>query len=292
MNETAPVLPSGDPASPLISAQDLLPLLGRPEVKIFDVRGAWGKPAFSEEYAAGHIPGAIFLDWTRELLEDGVAIELASVAGAEGARESFRRLGIDPGDTVVLYDGYHHMLAGRIWWAMKHWGLENARVLDGGWEYWRSCRLPVSTDVPETPAPGSFEPRAPEVPARIGLEDFLAEHGQACVLDARGAAGYQGNAEDPRSGHIPGAVHVAYSQMLDRGTGLFLEAHAIEERLDRLAPEWREKPVITSCGSGYAGSVLFLALHLVGAAPRLFDGSFSVWRKDPSRPVERSLPDA
>ena len=65
-----------------------------------------------------------------------VALALASVADEAGAAQAFRALGIDGGDLVVLYDDYRHMLAGRIWWAMRLWGFAEVRVLNGGWGYW------------------------------------------------------------------------------------------------------------------------------------------------------------
>ena len=218
--------------SPLVSARELSDIIGRPRVRVFDVRGRWGQPASYDEYLAGHIPGAAFLDWTKTFVEQDVPISLASVCGAEAARRSFADLGIDRGDTVVVYDDYHHMLAGRVWWAMRHWGFEDVRVLDGGWKGWTSLGLPVSVETPDTKPRGNFEPRAADDAICVGVEEIVAEAGTACLLDARGAKGYAGTPGDPRSGHIPGAINLPYSEALDKDTGLFLGHDALSRLFD------------------------------------------------------------
>lgn len=275
-------------ASAIISANELHGLLGRGDVRVFDVRGTWKTPAraLHEEYLSGHIPGAVFVDWTRDFLEQGPPVGLAPVCGRDAAAAAFKALGVKDGDLCVLYDDYSHMLAGRVWWAMRHWGFENLRVLNGGWSYWKAQGFPVSTEVPEV-TEGSFEPRINSA-LRVNLPELKGRKDQSCHMDARGPISYSGTSEDPRTGHIPGALHVHFKDLLDEDTGLFLEADALERTFDRLAPEWRTRPVITSCGSGYAGTVPMLALKHLGVASSLYDGSFSEWKQDPSRPVEQS----
>ena len=93
-----------DRVSPLISANELYARLQEPGLRIFDVRGTWKTPARAqpEEYARSHIPGATFLDWTKEFLEQDVPLNLASVAGEQEADRSFVNLGINRSDLVVL----------------------------------------------------------------------------------------------------------------------------------------------------------------------------------------------
>lgn len=274
-------------ASPLIAAQELMSKTAQPKVKLFDVRGTWGAPAAHDAYLEGHIPGAVFLDWTREFVEPHEDISLASVADAEGAQRSFRELGIDPGDQVVLYDDNFHLMAGRMWWAMRYWGFTDVRVLDGGWSHWNAQGLPTETAARESLREGTFQVSDPVDSLRIGLDEFIVRKDSACLFDARGKAGYAGTPDDPRSGHIPRAISVPYLEVVDPQTGRFRDAAGIEAVLDAATPEWREGRVISSCGAGYAGSVLLLALHIVGKSASLFDGSFSVWKQDPSREVSR-----
>ncbi|WP_299775504.1 sulfurtransferase [uncultured Tateyamaria sp.] len=279
-----------DAHSPLISAEQLSRLLDAPDVKLFDVRGTWSTPAraLPEDYATGHIPGAAFLDWTEHFIAQDVAPGLADIADEDLATRSFATLGINADDLVVLYDSSSHMQAGRIWLAMRHWGFTNVRVLNGGWTHWTAQGLPVSTK-PTVYAPGTFAPSL-HPGLKIDLDEFLDQQDMSCVIDARGPANFAGKPEDPRTGHIPGALNVPFSAMLDLETGLFLHHAGIKATLTELAPAWNAKPLIASCGSGYAATVVLLALDQIGAFGTLFDGSFAVWKQDPTRPVAQAAP--
>ncbi|WP_282080474.1 sulfurtransferase [Aquimarina algiphila] len=279
----------GNFLSPLISAKELNDILGTANVKVFDVRGTWGDNPRSlyNDYKEGHIPTSTFLDWRKEFIEQDIAPNLAQVASFEEVKQSFKNLGINKGDTVILYDDDYHMFAGRIWWAMQYWGFDNVRVLNGGLKYWQSQDLPISQEIPEISI-GTFEPMCQEH-LRIPLEDFLIKKHNACVLDGRGIVGYNGKPEDPRTGHIPGANSVPYNVIVDKKTGLFLEKEAIITLFDDTVPNWRTQKIISSCGAGYSGTVAMLALASLGIQSSLFDGSFSIWKLDPNRPVEQSF---
>ena len=280
-----------DGRSALVSADQLENLLGHQSVKVFDVRGTWSTSppsALPNDYDAAHIPGASFLDWTKHFVEQDVPIGLAAVASETEAAQSFKALGIHESDLVILYDDYHHMQAGRIWWAMRFWGLPNVRVLNGGWGYWVRRNKPVSTAAPAI-APGTFKPQKHEE-LIVDLDGFLSVKDRQCVIDARGAHAYAGTAGDPRTGHIPKSLNVPFRNVLDEETGLFLDPGALAQVFDEKAPQWREVPVITTCGSGYAATVILLALSELGRDARLFDESFSVWKQDPDRPVDQSIP--
>ena len=177
------------------------------------------------------------------------------------------------------------MLAGRIWWAMRYWGFTNVLVLNGGWQYWLTSNFPVSNLVP-APVKGSFKAdRQPGL--RLSLDEFLQEKQEACVIDSRGKAGYAGTSEDPRTGHIPGAINIPYSDVLDSESGLFMEPEQTVEVFDRKAPGWRQANIIASCGSGYAATVTMIALCALGARPSLYDGSMAQWKQNPDRDVEQ-----
>jgi len=275
--------------SPLISAKELNNVLGQSNLKIFDVRGIWGTNPRSlyDEYKAEHIPTAQFLDWRKEFIEVNIAPNLAQISSFAQAKQSFTDLGIDTGDSVILYDDYHHMFAGRVWWAMRYWGFDNIRVLNGGFKNWQLENLPISREIPKT-SKGTFEPK-PQEHLRLSLEDFIIEKEHSCVLDGRGIAGYNGKPEDPRTGHIPNAISAAYNSLLDKNTGLFLEPTEIITLFNKTIPNWRTEKIICSCGAGYSGTVAMLALARLGIQSSLFDGSFNMWKQDPNRPIAQSI---
>lgn len=275
--------------TPLISAEHLLDHLEDPRVKIFDIRGVWGGPpeALPENYRAGHIPGAVYLDWTKELISTAEPLEDAPPPDINQARASFAALGISAEDTVVLYDDYHHMFASRLWWVMRYFGHNGVRILNGGWDYWKAKGYPVSTE-DHRPASGDFVPQV-QSHLRVGIDDVINRTKDIVLVDGRGAQSYTGTAADPRSGHIPGAVNVPFRNLVDDESFLFKDDATIEQHFASANINLQNATIMSSCGSGYAGAAVLVALKKLGINAPLYDGSFSEWKKDPERPVEQAL---
>ncbi|MBX2848040.1 MAG: hypothetical protein KTR16_06960 [Acidiferrobacterales bacterium] len=273
---------------PLICANELQTVLGNSDIKVFDIRGAWGSPPSSsyDDYKQGHIPGAVYLDWLTLFVETGLPIGLASVVSREGAQQAFKSLGICRDDTVVLYDDYHHMLAGRVWWAMRYWGFERVKVLNGGWRHWSALKLPSSDQTSQPASAGDFVVR--EQPhLRVEVDGIINRSVDTMLLDGRGAIGYGGKQGDPKTGHVPGAINVPYSSLIDADTHLFKSTDEMEDVLKNILSDYEHADIISSCGSGYAGTVLLLALKQLGIDAPLFDGSFAVWKQDDARAIEQ-----
>jgi len=270
----------------LISATELLRTTHRNDVKVFDVRGAWSdSPGDArQQYLDGHIDGASFLDWKKFFVAAGYPLNLAPVCNVSEAAAAFHKLGIDDGDTVVLYDNYHHMTASRVWWAMRYWGFSRVKVLNGGWSYWEKSGLPVSQE-PQLPPAGNFQPV--ENPSlRVDLFDVQNRSGDVYLIDARGAASFVKTEGDEKTGHIPGAVNIPFRDLLEADTGLFKPISELNALFDAVLPDFKNRSVISSCGSGYAATPVILALELLGVEAQLYDGSFAEWRQDPDRPIE------
>ncbi|MEU4655489.1 sulfurtransferase [Streptomyces sp. NPDC023723] len=273
----------------IISATDLASDLAAaaPPV-LLDVRWqlsaakAAGAPPFDGRaaYAAGHLPGAVYVDLDRELAAaPGPAgrhplPELAEFGAA------MRRAGVSAGRPVVVYDGGQGWAAARAWWLLRWTGHPDVRVLDGGLSAWPG---PLTTDVP-APAPGDFEP----VPAAAGLLDAdgaaeLARTG--LLLDARAGERYRGEVEpiDPVGGHIPGAVSAPTAENV-AADGRFRPADELHARFKELGAAG-DVPVGVYCGSGVSAAHEVLALAVAGMPAALYVGSWSEWSADPERPV-------
>ncbi len=275
--------------APLVSAKYLLEHDDDPHIKIFDIRGVWGDHphALHENYVLGHIPKAIYLDWTKELITTTTAIEDAPVPDISLAQLSFKTLGISADDTVILYDDDDHMFSSRVCWVMRYFGHPGVKVLDGGWNNWQANRYPVSTKK-EIPGIGNYKPQ--EQPhLRVNVDDVLLRSGHSVLVDGRSVEGYCGLKNDPRSGHIPGAINMPFRSLLDEQSGLFKDNLSIAQQFTDAGINLENATIISSCGSGYAGSVVLLALKKIGIYAALYDGSFSEWKKDPERPVEQAL---
>jgi thiosulfate/3-mercaptopyruvate sulfurtransferase len=138
-----------------VSARELAALLASPEPPaVLDVRNANGIPDGRPDYGAGHIPGAVYVDLPTELAghSDGRrgAAPLPAIADLQARA---RRWGISAGDSVVVYDNVAGTKAGRAWFVLRWAGIDDVRILDGGYAAWLVAGQPVSTGTPD-PAPG------------------------------------------------------------------------------------------------------------------------------------------
>ena len=98
------------------------------------------------------------------------------------------------------------------------------------------------------------------------------------LVDARGKAGFDGKITDPESGHIPGAINIPFLSLIDTETGLFKSHGEINNIIKQSIDDIEHKIIISSCGSGYAGTIFLIALKLIGINSPLYDGSISEWK--------------
>ncbi|KOG37735.1 sulfurtransferase [Streptomyces resistomycificus] len=243
---------------------------------------AAGEPSFDgrAEYAAGHIPGAVYVDLDRELAGPPGAGGRHPLPDVAEFGAAMRRAGVSSAAPVVVYDGGQGWAAARAWWLLRWTGHPDVRVLDGGLPAWEG---ELSVDTPQ-PAAGDFRP----TPTSAGLLDAdgaaaLARSG--VLLDARAGERYRGDVEpiDRVGGHIPGAVSAPTTDNVAPG-GRFLPAQELGARFKALGASDGSQ-VGVYCGSGVSGAHEVLALAVAGIPAALYVGSWSEWSSDPSRPV-------
>ncbi|MFF4210188.1 sulfurtransferase [Streptomyces sp. NPDC001796] len=233
------------------------------------------------EYAAGHIPGAVFVDLDTDLADPPGPAGRHPLPDIERFGAAMRAAGVFSDRPVVVYDGGHGWAAARAWWLLRFTGHPDVRVLDGGLPAWEGS---LASGIETAPEPGDFRP----VPGALPLLDAdgaaaLARTG--LLLDARAGERYRGEVEpiDPVGGHIPGAVSAPTVQNLTE-TGHFLPEEELAERFKALGvTEGTEVGVY--CGSGVSAAQQVLALTLAGIPAALYVGSWSEWSSDGNRPV-------
>jgi thiosulfate/3-mercaptopyruvate sulfurtransferase len=275
----------------LISVAELrTDLAGEQPPVLLDVRWALGGPDGAAEYAAGHLPGAVYVDLETQLSRPrGAGEGRHPLPDPVALQEVLRDAGISTDSRVVVYDAATSTSAARGWWVLRWAGLADVRVLDGGLAAWAAEVGVLSTDVP-LPTPGDVVVRAGSLPVLDAASAAdLARSG--VLLDARAPERYRGDVEpvDPVAGHVPGAVNSPTTQNLDP-TGRFLAQEVLRERFTALGAGSGE-PVGAYCGSGVTAAHTLLALEVAGFPATLYPGSWSEWVSDPSRPVATG-PDA
>lgn len=172
-------------------------------------------------YLRGHIPGAAALHPDYERDPDSGWV---STMPPEKFAEVCRGLGIGDDSQVVIYDNNMSLHATRLWWVLKRYGHRNVRVLDGGWRAWQVESRPVSFQRPSPKKDVAFTPR-PDGSTLATLDDVKAACSldEAVIWDVRTGGEYDGsiNRGNRRAGHIAGAVHLEWSDLMDAETHKF-----------------------------------------------------------------------
>ena len=246
-------------------------------------------------YPSGHIPGAVEVDWTRDL-NDPLRRDYL---GREGFEALMRRIGVTKDTTVVFYGDRNNWWATYAYWVFQLFGHAKAKIMDGGRIKWEKEGRPLVKDVPSYSATEYKAPERDDTRIRA-FRDQVLEHLKAKkpMVDVRSPDEYTGkklhmpeypNEGALRGGHIPGAASVPWAKAINPDDGTFKtgsELRSLYENDARIKPG---DDVIVYCRIGERSShTWFVLTNLLGFDKvRNYDGSWTEWGNLVGVPIER-----
>jgi thiosulfate/3-mercaptopyruvate sulfurtransferase len=236
-------------------------------------------------YIAKHIPGAIFFDI--EALSDRTNPVPHMLPPPEEFARNVSALGIGDQLNIVIYEQEGVFSGPRAWWTLRTFGAQHVYLLDGGLHAWIEAGLPThSGEVHRAPAIFHATLDQNAVKDFSQMRQMIGTHGQ--ILDARSAGRFAGTMPEPRpgisSGHMPGAISIPYTELVDDG-----RLKPVEELRRTFIAKGvdLQQPITTTCGSGVTAAVLALGLEAAGAKQvSLYDGSWSEYAARPEAVIE------
>ena len=242
-------------------------------------------------YEDGHIPNAISLK-PGQLVDRHHDVD-GYIVDAEAFTKIAQAIGIHKDSSIVVYDNGDLLNAARIFYALEYYGLQDqVSLLNGGFLAWVAAELTVSTDVP-TITPGNFVAQANET--RLSTRAFIEQSldsPDVVIVDTRSAAEFNGTElkNNKNGGHIPGATHFEWTQVLSKKKdGIFelLPSEKLRTKFEN-AGITMDKTIIPYCQSNVRASNSYFVLRLLGySSIRSYEGSWAEWGNADGVPIDR-----
>ncbi|ALG83756.1 sulfurtransferase [Gordonia phthalatica] len=242
-------------------------------------------------YDTNHIPGAIRLDWKKDL-QDGLRRDFLD---ADRFSALLSERGVSNDDTVVLYGGNNNWFAAYAYWYFKIYGHKDVRLLDGGRKKWELDGRPLNGDAVQREAT-TYKAQAADNSIRAFRDEVIDSIGSKNLIDVRSPDEFSGKIAAPAHlpqeqaqgrGHVPSALNIPWSKAANED-GTFksddeLTALYAEQGFDD------SKETIAYCRIGERSShTWFVLQELLGKKNvKNYDGSWVEYGSLVGAPIER-----
>lgn len=268
----------------LIEVDELLKIAKKPNIKILDFR----KAAF---YNKEHIKGAINI-WRTDI-EDTSFKYKGMMAQREQIESLFSDLGINTGDTIVIYDDNGLCDSARLWWILQNYDYIKVKLLQGGIRAWKANNGEISTNLPNV-TKGKFKLAIkPSMKHYISKEEMLkALTDKTFLLDTRTIDEFSGKRRKKgalKGGRIPNSKHIDWAEAVNyHGDMKFKSIDELVKIYSKLNAS-KTKPIIVYCHSGVRSAhTTFVLTQLLGYKNvKNYDGSWTEWSHFNDLPIEQ-----
>ena len=239
-------------------------------------------------YERAHVPQARWVDHNAWAPAFGHGQDTAGWSRRIGA------LGIGDKTKVIVYDDTLSRDAARVWWILRYWGVDDVRLLNGGWKAWIDGDKPIETAAVSA-SPVEFVAKAR--PERLATKGQLLKSlggGKLQIVDARSEREFCGldKMRNKRAGAIPGAKQLEWVDLIDTNTQRFKSAAELRQ-LFASAGIALDRPAATHCQSGGRASVMAFGMELMGAnGVSNYYPSWAEWSSAADTPVVTGKPKA
>ena len=242
-------------------------------------------------YALGHVPSSVLIDWKADI-NDPLTRNIVTKQACESL---LQRVGVNDDTTLVLYGDFNNWFAAFAFWVFKYYGYKDVRLMNGGRKKWLEEDKPVTKDIPSH-AKGDFKASEPDSSIRVFLRYVRDTLGSKILVDVRGPKEFTGEILAPpeyptehaqRGGHIPGAVNIPWGQAVNED-GTFKSAEELQ-KLYQSKGVAADKEVISYCRIGERSSHTWFVLKYLLGYPNVknYDGSWTEWGNMIDNPIER-----
>lgn len=235
-------------------------------------------------YAEGHIPGAVHVS-TKQLIL-GQPPAPGRLPSVEQLSQLFSNLGLTPDTHVVVYDDEGGAWAGRMIWTLDVIGHQHYSYINGGLIAWKDEGLTLEHHSnPREAVPQTVNIDTAPIAEINDILPHLNDNNFA-VWDARGGEEYRGEKVlAAKAGHIPGAINVEFTEMMDRQRGCRIRTDAREYLAEKGLHDGQN--IVTHCQTHRRSGLTYLVGKMLGFTIRGYHGSWSEWGNHPDTPVEK-----